>query len=666
MDERELADLEEQVLEEAVHGEAEAGTSASASRKSSSDVSQGSKGRAAAVADGDSTGDSASSKSPLLDDGGGGGAKTTAPPAASGAYAPSKRPVDQAKVAAIVDSVRDLARLYKKPTVVVEELEQLWRRGMIHPNSVFRRNWDLVIILVLIYTTIVLPFRVGFNAQAEGFWFWAELTMDALFGIDILLNFRTAFYEDGVLVTDSRRVAHNYLRTWFLLDFVATFPFDLIVLAAVDADSSDASSNVYRLPRLIRIVRLVRLIRLLRLLRLSRIAKKLQSHLSIHASIFKLAKMFVFMTLLAHLFACSWFFTASLAADEGDRTWATKYNILESSQYTQYISSLYWAIATITTVGYGDIVPTNDQERLIVVLCMVIGVTAFAYTVGTMSSLVQQLDQQSISFNNRMAVINRWLKHRQLTRSLSIKVRQHFRYQYESSGMLNDDFREADILETLPTSLHAEVASHLGSRILKDVQILNELPPKVAASLVSKLRPVAAAPGDFVCKANTPGNEVYLLSRGTVQVVSQDRRHVYTTLNAGVVFGEIAVMRAQPRLASVLATTQCDLFTINKLSFLKMLEDNEEIHAQFRNLADERVRDTTQQDQKRKRLQRRGVSKDIASVIAMAKEQREAESNAKGKAADPGIKRPALLVADPDAAETSDSDAGAVEQRRLP
>ena len=198
------------------------------------------------------------------------------------------------------------------------------------------------------------------------------------------------------------------------------------------------------------------------------------------------------------------------------------------------------------------------------------------------------------------------------------------------------------------------------------MQILNELPPKVAASLVSKLRPVAAAPGDFVCKANTPGNEVYLLSRGTVQVVSQDRRHVYTTLNAGVVFGEIAVMRAQPRLASVLATTQCDLFTINKLSFLKMLEDNEEIHAQFRNLADERVRDTTQQDQKRKRLQRRGVSKDIASVIAMAKEQREAESNAKGKAADPGIKRPALLVADPDAAETSDSDAGAVEQRRLP
>ena len=52
-----------------------------------------------------------------------------------------------------------------------------------------------------------------------------------LFMLDIALNFNTAFYQNGKMVTSRRDIAKYYLETWLFLDLIATFPFDWIVVA---------------------------------------------------------------------------------------------------------------------------------------------------------------------------------------------------------------------------------------------------------------------------------------------------------------------------------------------------------------------------------------------------------------------------------------------------
>ena len=48
---------------------------------------------------------------------------------------------------------------------------------------------------------------------------------------DILLNFRTTFVNQrGEVVTNSKDIAINYLKTWFFLDLVAALPFDFLDL----------------------------------------------------------------------------------------------------------------------------------------------------------------------------------------------------------------------------------------------------------------------------------------------------------------------------------------------------------------------------------------------------------------------------------------------------
>jgi len=52
---------------------------------------------------------------------------------------------------------------------------------------------------------------------------------------DIILNFRTTYVSKcGQVVYDSRQIALNYIRGWFLLDLLAAIPFDLLYAFQVD------------------------------------------------------------------------------------------------------------------------------------------------------------------------------------------------------------------------------------------------------------------------------------------------------------------------------------------------------------------------------------------------------------------------------------------------
>jgi len=98
--------------------------------------------------------------------------------------------------------------------------------------------------------------------------------------------------------------------------------------------------------------------------------------------------------ILVHIVACLWVIVASFNSPEGDYsgTWveangATKFNIEEL-----YILSLYWTVTTVTTVGYGDISGVNTLERIFCSIIMLVGVIAFSFANGILSSIISNSD----------------------------------------------------------------------------------------------------------------------------------------------------------------------------------------------------------------------------------------------------------------------------------
>ena len=72
---------------------------------------------------------------------------------------------------------------------------------------------------------------------------------------------------------------------------------------------------------------------------------------------------------------------------------------------TMYTIGLYWTVTTITTVGYGDISATNTTERIVACIIMVIGVIAFSFSTGALSSIISNADSRLAAYRQKLDVL---------------------------------------------------------------------------------------------------------------------------------------------------------------------------------------------------------------------------------------------------------------------
>eukprot|EP01052_Picozoa_sp_SAG31_P048599 SAG31_NODE_10236_length_1166_cov_1.248360_2_plen_218_part_00 len=122
--------------------------------------------------------------------------------------------------------------LYKShPVSIYSELPM--GRCMRDPESNFSVYWDLVQIVLLIYVATQVPFRSGFGIKTPpgSFWFTVEIFIDLYFITDVILHFRTSFYgPDNVREDRPWRIAKNYLKGWFFIDFISCIPLQHVLV----------------------------------------------------------------------------------------------------------------------------------------------------------------------------------------------------------------------------------------------------------------------------------------------------------------------------------------------------------------------------------------------------------------------------------------------------
>ena len=136
--------------------------------------------------------------------------------------------------------------------------------------------------------------------------------MDAYFWCDILFNFRTGFFSnDGVVVSDRKKIRKAYFKGWFTIDAVSCFPASYIVMIVADADATGTAGNVKGL----RMMRMLRLTKMLRLGRLKRIFQRYAEQMQPYMKGLKLAGMVVVAFFLAHLLAAEREVARELALD---------------------------------------------------------------------------------------------------------------------------------------------------------------------------------------------------------------------------------------------------------------------------------------------------------------------------------------------------------------
>ena len=181
--------------------------------------------------------------------------------------------------------------------------------GVIHPLEPWRLAFDYFLMALIVYSIIIVPYRLAFDVPAEGGWLAFELIVDLLFLIDMGLNFNTAIFVGEDLIGHRKVIAVTYLRGWFVVDFLSTIPFDFIVDAILGPAGSSATGSDLKW------FRLARLLKLVRLAKLFKVFSKFENEGRLHPATSELLQLSIAVGFLGHILACIWFMVGVAALE---------------------------------------------------------------------------------------------------------------------------------------------------------------------------------------------------------------------------------------------------------------------------------------------------------------------------------------------------------------
>ena len=420
------------------------------------------------------------------------------------------------------------------------ELGELWY--MIHPLGIFRVVWDLCMLCFVVYITLTMPYQLGFDAEPSPCsWRWPaakcealavfERLVDYFFMTDLVLNFVTGYVEStGAVVMWPGPVAKNYLRGWFMLDFVSSAPFD--ALLAGKAFENLNSARLLKIGRLLKCMKMMRIGKVIKMSRNSGVADSMEEFLvSRYALAFgRVVAVILSCGFICHLMACFMAmsgpgflrrYSVDFRGCDEDDMYADHECAKSAEDWParrRYLAALYWAMSTMTTVGYGDITPDSDGERAYAIIGMVIGGGYYGYVIGIIATLVAVSDANARAYNEKMGVVNAWLEFNDLPRDLRRKVRAYFKTFLAEKSALD----EQAILNDLDPGLRAELGQHLIPDAVRASHLFSGLPPTVLAKLSSLLRPVPAAVGDVLQVRGTHGVTMHVVVAGAVELSSDE------------------------------------------------------------------------------------------------------------------------------------------------
>ena len=120
--------------------------------------------------------------------------------------------------------------------------------------------------------------------------------------------------------------------------------------------------------------------------------KLLNIYIYMCVGIKRLLGVLIIFFFICHFFACMWFYIAKYEDFQPD-CWVVVYGVRDEGVGSLYLICFYW-VMTLTTVGYGEIIPHNNSERAVATIFMIVGVGFCTYAIGTITSILANTDSR--------------------------------------------------------------------------------------------------------------------------------------------------------------------------------------------------------------------------------------------------------------------------------
>uniref|UniRef100_A0A4W6CGH9 Hyperpolarization activated cyclic nucleotide gated potassium channel 1 n=1 Tax=Lates calcarifer TaxID=8187 RepID=A0A4W6CGH9_LATCA len=464
-------------------------------------------------------------------------------------------------------------RMFGSQKAVEKEQERVQTAGywIIHPYSDFRFYWDLIMLIMMMGNLIIIPVGITFfSEQTTTTWLVFNVASDTIFLVDLVMNFRTGIVneESSEIILDPKVIKMNYLKSWFVVDFLSSIPVDYIFLIV----EKGFDSEVYKTARALRIVRFTKILSLLRLLRLSRLIRYIHQWEEIFHMTYDLASAVVrifnligMMLLLCHWDGCLQYLVP-LLQDFPPDCWVSLNGMVNVSWGKQYSYALFKAMSHMLCIGYGARAPVSMSDLWITMLSMIVGATCYAMFVGHATALIQSLDSSRRQYQEKYKQVEQYMSFHKLPADMRQKIHDYYEHRYQ--GKI---FDEDNILSELNDPLKEEIVNFNCRKLVATMPLFANADPNFVTGMLSKLKFEVFQPNDYIIREGTVGKKMYFIQHGVASVITKFNKEM--KLTDGSYFGEICLLTKGRRTASVRADTYCRLFSLSVDHFNEVLEE---------------------------------------------------------------------------------------------
>uniref|UniRef100_A0A8C2KCS7 Cyclic nucleotide gated channel subunit beta 1b n=1 Tax=Cyprinus carpio TaxID=7962 RepID=A0A8C2KCS7_CYPCA len=249
--------------------------------------------------------------------------------------------------------------------------------------------------------------------------------------------------------------------------------------------------------------------------------------------------------------------------------WGSSFEGLGFSEWTydgtgnSYFRCYYFAVKTLLTIG-GLPEPTTLFEIVFQLINYFIGVFVFSIMIGQMRDVVGAATAAQTKYRACVDNTVKYMASYRIPKDVQNRVKTWYSCTWQSQGMLD----EQELLDQLPDKMRLDIAVDVSYNIISKVPLFQGCDRQMIFDMLKRLRSVVYLPGDYVCKKDEVGREMYIIKAGEVQVVGgPDGKTVFVTLKAGAVFGEVSLLAVgggNRRTANVVARGFANLLILTK------------------------------------------------------------------------------------------------------
>ncbi|XP_030747357.1 potassium voltage-gated channel subfamily H member 2 isoform X2 [Sitophilus oryzae] len=459
--------------------------------------------------------------------------------------------------------------------------------------SPFKAVWDWIILILVMYTAIFTPYVAAFllgepdfnnrksKKYSEDPIVIIDLIVDVTFIIDILINFRTTYVSgNDEIVSDPGKIAIHYLKGWFLIDLVAAVPFDLLFFGSnTDEDSQSINEKQQT-------TTLIGLLKTARLLRLVRVARKIDRYSEYGAAVLLL--LMATFALIAHWLACIWYAIGNAERLPYRIGWLDSLANDTNQQYlengtggpsikSRYVTALYFTFTSLTSVGFGNVAPNTDAEKIFTICVMLVGSLMYASIFGNVSAIIQRLYSGTARYHTQMLRVREFIRFHQIPNPLRQRLEEYFQHAWTYTNGIDMN----SVLKGFPECLQADICLHLNRNLLQNCSVFEGASPGCLRALTLKFKTTHAPPGDTLVHRGDVLTSLYFISRGSIEILREDI--VMAILGKYDIFGENPCLHPTigKSACNVRALTYCDLHKIHRDDLLDVLELYPEFYNHF-------------------------------------------------------------------------------------